>query len=173
MRTRREICAYALLTLLAPLLAWLGPTIVRASHGVAHAAVARCFVGAWQGQLERQSLVVAIERNADGSLAGKLTTLSQGSIPVPIDSILIGAEIRLHMELKSIGAVYEGRLSGNASEITGSWQQDGNSLPLVLRRMNAAQAAFTLMGVSNPPRLPTANLSQPGRRHENFGAAGE
>jgi hypothetical protein len=33
-----------------------------------------------------------------------------------------------------IGAVYEGKLNGDGSEITGQWQQGGNSWPLDFKR---------------------------------------
>src|SRR5262249_2012285 len=50
----------------------------------------------------------------------------------------------LRLELKSIGAVYEGKLSDDGSELVGTWRQGGASIPLTLRRPGAAPAKSTL-----------------------------
>lgn len=85
MRTRREICAYALLTLLAPFLAWLGNPTAHASHAVARHQAAKA--GEWQGQLGNLRLLVKIDRSADGSPAGKITSVDQSNVTIPIDPI--------------------------------------------------------------------------------------
>ena len=43
----------------------------------------------------------------------------------------------LRLELKLIGAVYEGQVTGDGAEINGVWQQGANALPLTFRRPGA------------------------------------
>jgi pimeloyl-ACP methyl ester carboxylesterase len=98
--------------------------------------------GEWQGAITRLRLVIKIDQGPDGPLKGTLTSVDQGNVTLPVDTVSLDAGGTLRLELKGIGAVYEGKLNGG--EITGTWQQGGNTLPLVLRRPGAAAAAFTL-----------------------------
>jgi pimeloyl-ACP methyl ester carboxylesterase len=109
-----------------------------APAGVDHSGIG----GEWQGAITRLRLVIKIDQGPDGALKGTLTSLDQGNVTLPIDVVSFDAGGALRLELKRIGAVYEGKLNG--TEITGTWQQSGNTLPLVLRRPGAAAAAFTL-----------------------------
>jgi pimeloyl-ACP methyl ester carboxylesterase len=93
--------------------------------------------------VSRLHLKVNIDSSSDGNLTGKLTSVDQGNITIPIDSMTF-ANNSLHFDLKSIGATYEGKLSDNGSAIDGTWQQGGHSIPLVLRRAGATEAGFTL-----------------------------
>ena len=107
-------------------------------------AEAHSITGEWQGMVSRLHLIVKIEQAANGSFTAKLTSVDQGNVTIPIDAVSFSPASVLRLELKSIGAVYEGKLSDDGSEIAGTWQQGGNSIPLKLRRPGASAAKPTL-----------------------------
>jgi pimeloyl-ACP methyl ester carboxylesterase len=100
--------------------------------------------GEWQGMLSRLHLIIKIESAADGTLAGKLISVDQGNVTIPAETTSFALDKGLRLELKSIGAVYEAKLNDDASELIGTWQQGGNSLPLSMHRPGAATAKPTL-----------------------------
>ncbi len=110
----------------------------------AQAADVHSITGEWQGMVARLHLIVKIEQAADGTLSGKLTSVDQGNITIPIDAITFAPSTGLRLELKSIAAVYEGKLSADGSELVGTWQQAGNSLSLSFHRPGAAAEKPTL-----------------------------
>lgn len=162
MKTRWESCVFILLMLLPG--AWLLNTSVQAGgatvfaqnrtgSGVAQEsqsnqntprATAQNITGEWQGMLSRLHLIVKIDQAADGRLSGKLTSVDQGNVILPIDTVSAASDGTVRLELKTIGASYEGRFGASGAEITGTWIQGGNSLPLLLHRPGAAAAQFTL-----------------------------
>jgi pimeloyl-ACP methyl ester carboxylesterase len=107
-------------------------------------ADAHSIAGEWQGMVSRLHLIVKIEQTADGSFTAKLTSVDQGNVTIPIDVVSFSPANVLRLELRSIGAVYEGKLSDDGSEVAGTWQQGGNSIPLKLHRPGAAATKPTL-----------------------------
>jgi pimeloyl-ACP methyl ester carboxylesterase len=107
------------------------------------AADTQGITGEWDGKVTRLRLVVTIGQSSDGSLNGKLTSVDQGNITIPINTVSFQRNV-LHLEMKTIAAGYEGTLSGDGAEINGTFTQGGNSIPLILRRPGASAAAFTL-----------------------------
>jgi pimeloyl-ACP methyl ester carboxylesterase len=99
--------------------------------------------GEWQGTIVKFRLVLKIEQPAGGPLSGTLLSLDQGNVTIPLDAASFDSGGVLHIDLKSIRASYEGKLSADKTEISGTWQQGGASLPLVFRRPGAS-AKFTL-----------------------------
>lgn len=112
--------------------------------GTAQAAKDHRITGEWQGMLGRLHLIVKIEQTADGTLTGKLTSVDQGNVTIPIDLVTFAPSSGLRLELNSIHAVYEGKLSEDGSELAGTWQQGGHSILLSLHRPGASAAKFTL-----------------------------
>jgi hypothetical protein len=98
------------------------------------AADGQKITGEWQGMLSRLRLIVKIELAADGTFTGKLTSVDQGNVTIPIDTVSFTADKNLRLELKSIGAGYEAKPNSDGSELVGTWQQGGNSLPLSFHR---------------------------------------
>ncbi|HET7871907.1 MAG TPA: hypothetical protein VFL42_05305, partial [Terriglobales bacterium] len=142
MRTRREMYAFILWLMLAPLVAWLGSTTVHAALPAWQTPQQASIAGEWQGMIAKLRLNVKIDQGQDGALTGQLTSLDQGNVTIPIDSITFTSNT-VRLEMKAIRASYEGKLNSAGSEIAGGWQQGGNNIPLVFRRPGAA-AAFTL-----------------------------
>ncbi len=93
-------------------------------------------LGEWRGSIANLRLVLKLERAADGSIGGNLISVDQGNVTIPVETIIYqNGVLRLAMKLAS--TVYEGRLSEDGLEISGTWQQAGNSVPLVFRRPGA------------------------------------
>jgi len=73
-------------------------------------------------------------RTADGKLKGLLDSLDQGANDIPM-SVVTFQNGALHVEMKSLGATYDGKLSAEGTQITGEFMQGGAKLPLDLRRI--------------------------------------
>ncbi|MBA2503122.1 MAG: alpha/beta hydrolase, partial [Pyrinomonadaceae bacterium] len=74
-----------------------------------------------------------VAQAADGSLTSTLDSLDQAATNLPVDTITLdGARVRF--EMKRLGAIYEGTLSANKSEIVGEWKQGPTTLPLTFKR---------------------------------------
>ena len=73
-------------------------------------------------------------RTPDGKLKGLLDSVDQGANDIPMDVVTFqnGA---LHVEMKSLGATYDGKLSADGTQITGEFTQGGAKLPLDLKRI--------------------------------------
>src|SRR5579859_8187814 len=92
--------------------------------------------GEWRGSIANLRLVLKLDRAGDGSIGGNLISVDQGNVTIPIETIIYqSGSLRLAMKL--VSAVYEGRLSEDGTEISGTWQQGGNSVLLVFRRPGA------------------------------------
>ena len=93
-------------------------------------------LGEWRGSIANLRLALKLDRAADGSIGGNLISLDQGNVTIPIETISYqNGSLRLGMKL--VSAVYEGSLSDDGAEISGTWQQGGNAIPLVFRRPGA------------------------------------
>jgi hypothetical protein len=97
--------------------------------------------GFWAGALDAGSfklrLVMKFSRMPDGKLKGTLDSLDQGANDIPMDVVTFqnGA---LHVEIKNLGAMYDGKLSADGTQITGEFAQGGVKLPLDLKRIEKA-----------------------------------
>ncbi len=92
--------------------------------------------GEWRGSIANLRLVLKLDRAGDGSIGGNLISVDQGNVTIPIETVIYqSGSLRLAMKL--VSAVYEGRLSEDGTEISGTWQQGGNSVLLVFRRPGA------------------------------------
>ncbi len=92
--------------------------------------------GAWLGRLDtgaaKLRVVFHITNFEDGLLA-TLDSLDQGANGIPATSVSRDG-VKLKVEVKSIGGVFEGKISADLSTIEGTWTQAGTPFPLVLRR---------------------------------------
>ncbi|HYX52684.1 MAG TPA: alpha/beta hydrolase [Candidatus Limnocylindrales bacterium] len=181
MKTRWESCVFFLLMLLPGIwlltsTLWPAETTVFAHNRVFGGQAAQNsspLAGEWQGMVSRLHLKIDIGSTGEGSYTGKLTSVDQGNITIPIDTITF-ANNSLHFEMKSIAATYDGKMSENKMEIEGTWQQGGRSIPLVLRRPGAGAAAFTLKSTTmgrvalTPCRTPDGNTEGLCGKYEVF-----
>jgi len=101
-------------------------------------------VGEWRAVVARQHLTLAVERGADASYTGTIVAVDQGNASIPLDTVAIGADRSVRLEMTQIGASFEGRASADGSSIIGEWHQGGGSLPVAFRRPGTSSDAFTL-----------------------------
>lgn len=95
-------------------------------------------VGQWQGTLEAGvslRLVFKIVQSSEGGLLGTIDSLDQGATDIPMTAIKSDGD-KIRFECKTIGGVFQAALDKTASEISGSWEQGGNTLPLVIRKQS-------------------------------------
>jgi hypothetical protein len=97
-------------------------------------AVAKEFVGAWEGTLEGPGLrlVLKISNGADGAEA-TLVSLDQGGIEIPASSIE-QKDTNLTIAMKMVGAQYAAEINTEGSELNGTLTQNGNDLTLKLKK---------------------------------------
>src|SRR4029453_873251 len=116
---------------------------------------ARDFEGSWQGTLEaggtKLRLALTITKSDAGVYAGKLDSLDQGAT-ITIDTITVNSDA-VRWEIKSPAIVFEGVLNKERTELTGTFTQGGQQIPLTL--MPGDQAAAT------PPQTPKPDCSAP------------
>jgi len=94
--------------------------------------------GNWQAISDKldQSFVIRIWRKPDGTLAATATGESPdlGSAGFLFDEVTF-ENGKLRLEVKSNQGVFEGTIKEDGSMIEGQWQQQGQLLPLVLKRV--------------------------------------
>jgi len=101
------------------------------------AAQSQSVEGFWAGALDtgavKLRLVMKFSRTPDGKLKGTLDSVDQGANDIPMDVVTF-QNSALHVEMKSLGATYDGKLSADGAQITGEFMQ-GVKLPLDLKRI--------------------------------------
>lgn len=99
--------------------------------------------GFWQGALSagvfKLRLVMKFSRKADGNLTGTLDSLDQGVNDIPM-SVVTFQDGKLHVEMKSIGAMYDATLTADGNELHGDFNQ-GAKIPLDMKRVAKAEDA--------------------------------
>ncbi len=108
--------------------------LLLAGAGVAHA---QDLTGNWTGILQAGTvelhLVLHVTKTSAGSLTATLDSIDQGAIGIPITSVTVDGSV-LKLDVAAVRGTYEGTVNKNATEIDGTWSQNGASLPLVLKR---------------------------------------
>ena len=75
-------------------------------------------------------LILKVENRDDGAHA-TLTSVDQGGVEIPVTSIS-QKDAKVTLEVKNVGGHFEGDLK-NATELDGTWSQNGNDMPLKLK----------------------------------------
>ncbi len=98
-------------------------------------------VGNWQGTLEsgpiKLRLAFHITANDKGGYASTLDSLDQNTFGISI-RVTTFAGNKLHLDIPSIRAQFDGTLNGNGSEIEGTFTQ-GVPMPLSLKRVDKVE----------------------------------
>ena len=101
------------------------------------AAAASGIEGDWSGVLNdgptKLRTALHLARAADGSLSGTIDSVDQGAMGIPISKVAEDGRSLL-IEIKTVGAIYDGQWSADGSEITGTFRQRGFDMPLTFRR---------------------------------------
>jgi hypothetical protein len=105
--------------------------------------------GAWQGTLDvgavRLRLGLHVSKDAEGQLSSKLDSIDQSAMGIPV-KVTTFTDNALHLELPNVHATYDGKLSADGSQISGTFVQ-GAPLPLVFKRVEKVE---TLNRPQNP-----------------------
>jgi hypothetical protein len=93
--------------------------------------------GIWNGTLDvngvKLRLALKISEAADGTLSGAMDSLDQGARDLPVTSMKY-ANPSLRVELRGLGAAYEGQLNKAERKLTGHWAQLGRTNALTFQR---------------------------------------
>ncbi len=96
--------------------------------------------GTWNGTLEaggtKLRIVITVTRSEAGAYAGKFESLDQGAT-VPFDTVTLDGD-NAQFEVKASGIVYEAVLNKERTELTGKFNQGGQSIPLSFKRSETA-----------------------------------
>lgn len=107
--------------------------------------------GTWLGMLKfsggQLRIVFNISKNSDGSFTCKLDSPDQGATGIPVAETTF-QDRKLHLEVTAIKGSFDGILSEDGVKVEGTWQQNGNTLPLVLER--TTQIPETAKPVAKP-----------------------
>ncbi len=130
---RRSLLSLSLLT---SLLAMPGA-------GTAKAQVPRVPQGTYSGTLQageaQLHLLLHLSKEANGSLRATLDSLEQGVFAIEATSVSF-TNYTLKLEVTSVGARFEGKVSPDHEIIDGHWSQGSASLPLKFHRETGAVA---------------------------------
>jgi hypothetical protein len=78
-------------------------------------------------------LVLEIESAEDGSLSGAMISVDQGSVRIPVTT-LIESSGAVRFEASAIRAAFDGVMSANGSEVSGQWLETRSALVRALVR---------------------------------------
>jgi len=97
--------------------------------------------GIWEGKLKvpgtELRIVFKISKNPDGTLTATLDSPDQGVTGIPVEEIIFKGNT-LRLEVKSVGGIYEGKVSEDFLIIEGEWKQSGGTFPLTVNRVDKA-----------------------------------
>ena len=110
--------------------------------------------GSWQGTLDaggvKLRLVLTVTKSEAGTFAGNLNSIDQGAA-IPVDAITVNGE-SVKLDMKAAGAVFEGVINKESSELTGTFTQGGQAFPLTFKR--GEQSAMVKPVVVTPTPKP-------------------
>src|SRR5580704_2527010 len=97
--------------------------------------------GRWEGILGgRLHLIVTISKTSSGELTGQLNSVDQNAM-LPIEKATQDG-VQARFEVSRVGGVYQGAMTKDGSEISGSWTQTGvPEQPLSFKRTATAKAS--------------------------------
>jgi hypothetical protein len=104
------------------------------------APLAGSYTGTLQAGDAQLHLVLHLTKSADGAYHASLDSLDQGVYAIEATSTSITGST-LKLDVASVAAHFEGRISADHRTIDGTWSQGSASLPLTLHRQTAAAAA--------------------------------
>jgi len=97
-------------------------------------AVAKQFLGTWEGTLEGPGLRLVLKMSNDTTGAKAiLVSVDQGGAEIPVSAI-DQKDSKLILTVKMVGGSYDAEINKEGSELNGTWTQGGNGLPLKLKK---------------------------------------
>jgi len=98
-------------------------------------AVTAEFLGTWQGTIDMGTslrVTLTILNTATGAEA-LLVSIDQAGSQIPISAIVQRGK-QLKLTVRSVGGGYDGEISADGTQLTGTWTQQGNSVPLMFKK---------------------------------------
>jgi pimeloyl-ACP methyl ester carboxylesterase len=97
--------------------------------------------GIWVGILEvqgtRLSLIIRVTQDSAGALSAKLDVPDQGASDLAIDSVILEGQT-FRFEAKGLGLSYEGTMSNDGLEISGTLKQGPGTFPVTFKKADKA-----------------------------------
>jgi len=97
--------------------------------------ITKALEGTWNGTLETNGgpmrLIVKMANQPDGTAAGTVVSPDGSGVEIPIGISQNGSNVTI--EVPSVAATFVGVLNDAGTEVTGTWTQSSNTLPLTLR----------------------------------------
>lgn len=116
------------------------PAVVTTESAPAKSLTADDVKGSWLGAISagpiKLRLGLVVDSTTPEKLDAKLFSVDQGNAEIPVDAIKLDAN-KLSMQLKKIGASFQGTWNAESNEIMGNWKQGGQSFPLTLKKVAA------------------------------------
>jgi hypothetical protein len=129
----REGCRVLILLWLAMMLM---PHALEAQTAKSALSAEGTYAGTLQAGEARLHLVLHLSKATNGAWRASLDSLDQGVMAYEATGVsLSGAALKL--EIASVGARYEGKVSDDRQTIDGLWSQGSASLPLLFKRQSA------------------------------------
>ena len=123
-------------------------------------AVAKEFLGTWEGTLveagQPHRLVLKMANDESGASAVLVSVEVGAEIPV---ATIEQKDAELKLSVQAVGGEYWGEINQDGTELSGSWTQSGNNLPLKFKK-KAAEPAKTEMRVESPDALTSSSQKQ-------------
>lgn len=100
-------------------------------------------VGKWQGTLPSGMggeirVILKVQRSAEGALTATMDSPDQNAADIPVAKIAV-EDVKVTLDVAKVGGSYEGTLDREKDEITGTWRQSGQAIPLLLKKDAAAK----------------------------------
>ncbi len=93
--------------------------------------------GTWEGKVDAGGqairVVFHLKTNEDGELTATTDSPDQGGFGLPVSSVKREGK-SLRMEIKGVGATYQGTINEAKNKVDGSLAQGGGEMPLVLEK---------------------------------------
>jgi hypothetical protein len=100
-----------------------------------NASIGKELEGTWNGALDingaQMRLIVKMANQPDGTAAGTAASPDGSGVEIPIGITQKGSNVTV--DVASVGASFVGVLNDAGTEMTGTWTQASNTLPLTLR----------------------------------------
>ncbi len=132
------------LTIAAAILLAVGASFGAQTHPATPAPVTP-LSGSYAGMLQageaQLHLLLHLSRSGNGSLHATLDSLDQAVYAIEATSVSQSGSI-LKLDVISVGAHFEGKISADHATIDGTWRQGNAELPLVFHRHAANAAAY-------------------------------
>jgi pimeloyl-ACP methyl ester carboxylesterase len=97
--------------------------------------------GSWLGSLDlgqmKLRLVFRVSKESDGTFRSLLDSPDQGAKDIPVAATTVEGDL-VHMNVTAVAGMFEGMLSSDGSEISGTWKQGGMEMPLTVKRSESA-----------------------------------